>query len=435
MHLILILDNACGLKFPRRPHAYSVRSIGVHRSVELVAVAGWRTPAAGVRTSLKPSGIAIAEAADVVGSDALIHVYEPDLSGNEREYLLDAFDSSWISSKGKYIDAFETQFCQFTGLPHAAAVSNGTVALHLALHCLDLKPGDEVIVPSFTYIASVNTIVQTGAKPVFAEVSAKDWLLDPKDVERRITPRTRAIMAVHLFGLPCDMDALAALAARHELKLIEDCAEALGTFYKGRHVGLFGDVATFSFFGNKTVTTGEGGMVATRHPDLHRRMVIVKGQGQDPNRRYWHLELGFNYRMTNLCAAIGLAQIERVDAILERKRQIGARYRAQLEGVGFDFQQHNAEVLSSEWLVSALVPDNVDRDEVMDALADAGIETRPVFYCAHQMPPYFDPDLDLPISQTIARRGISLPSYPQLSDAQVDFVATTLKAAIGRQAA
>lgn len=221
----------------------------------------------------------------IIGGRSMIYVYEPNLCGREREYLLDAFDSSWISSRGKYLDRFEKDFASYAQVEHAIAVSNGTVALHLALHCLGLGPGDEVIVPSFTYIASVNTIVQTGAKPVFAELNTSDWLLDVEQIEQLITPRTRAIMAVHLYGAVCDMDALCELAARRNLLLIEDCAEALGSTYKGRHVGAFGVVSTFSFFGNKTVTTGEGGMVVTNDPQLASKLKIAKGQGQDPNRR------------------------------------------------------------------------------------------------------------------------------------------------------
>ena len=239
----------------------------------------------------------------------------------------------------------------------------------MALHCLNLQPGDEVIVPSFTYIASVNTIVQAGGTPVFAEVREHDWLLDPDDVRRRMTPRTRAIMPVHLYGLACDMDKLAEIAAEAGCILIEDCAEALGTKWRGRQVGTFGRVSAWSFFGNKTVTTGEGGLVATTDPALHRRMAIVKGQGMDPERRYWHVELGFNYRMTNIAAAIGLGQVERLDDILRCKRAIAAQYRALLAGSGVTFQVASDAVESSEWLISLLLPRGADRTLIMQRLA------------------------------------------------------------------
>lgn len=358
-------------------------------------------------------------------------VYEPDLTGNERRYLLEAFDSSWISSRGAFLDRFEAAFGAVVGTPHVSAVSNGTVALHLALHCLDLAPGDEVIVPSFTYIASVNTIVQAGGVPVFADCTATDWLLDPEDVERRITPRTRAIMPVHLYGAVCDMDRLTAIAARHGSAIVEDCAEALGSTWRGRHVGTFSEVATFSFFGNKTVTTGEGGMVMARDAAMLRKLRIAKGQGMDPDRRYWHVAMGFNYRMTNLAAAIGLGQIERLQAILARKKAIAARYRANLAGRNFTFQQPRPEVDGSEWLVSLLLPPGTNRDAVMDRMARARIETRPVFYCAHHMPHHARPELRLPVSEDIAARGISLPSYPGLTDSDIDRVCEALVEAVG----
>lgn len=360
---------------------------------------------------------------------AMIPVYQPDLSGREREYVLDCVDTAWISSIGKYTERFEQLVASYTGSRHAAAVSNGTVALHLALHCLDVGPGDEVIVPTFTYIASVNTIAQTGATPVFVDSRPGDWLLDVEDVRRKITSRTKAIMAVHLYGSICDMAALTDLAREHRVALVEDCAEALGSTLNGRHVGTFGDIGTFSFFGNKTVTTGEGGMVVTQGDALAARMRKVKGQGQSLERRYWHDEIGFNYRMTNICAAIGVAQMERIDSILERKRQIASLYRSELSGAPFEFQQPLDGVVSSDWLVSLLLPRKSDRDQIMQRLAEENIDSRPVFYCAHHMPMYRTDDAH-PVAEDIAARGISLPSYPALTDDQVRFICQVLSAAV-----
>lgn len=359
-------------------------------------------------------------------------VYRPDLSGNEKLYVNQCLDTTWISSIGDFIDRFEAGFREITGAPYAWCVSNGTVALHLAIHCLDIGPGDEVIVPTFTYIASVNTIAQTGAKPVFVECRSSDWLIDIDDVEAKITPRTKAIMAVHLYGAVCDMPALSALAKSRGLHLIEDCAEALGSTYDGKHVGLFGDVGTFSFFGNKTVTTGEGGMVVCKDEVLARRLKTVKGQGQSPTQRYWHVELGFNYRMTNICAAIGLAQIERLPTILARKRAIGDLYRrlcAERLGNIVSFQKLSANVVSSDWLVSLLLPEGTDRTKVMGRMQENGVDTRPVFYCAHQMPMYSNSE-HFPVSEAIAAHGISLPSYPTLSSADVARVVETLANAL-----
>jgi perosamine synthetase len=370
-----------------------------------------------------------AQTSDRVSPAALIPVYRPDLSGNERRYVMECMDTSWISSLGVFLPRFEQAVAQATGAPHALAVSNGTVALHLALHCLGIGPGDEVIVPAFTYIASVNTIAQTGATPVFADCRASDWLLDPEDVVRRITPRTRAILPVHLYGAACDMAALRRIADAHGLALVEDCAEALGTRIDGRHVGTFGDVGTFSFFGNKTVTTGEGGMVIARDDALAAQLRQVKGQGQSATRRYWHEVIGFNYRMTNIQAAIGLAQMERFDAILARKREIAALYRSALAGLPVTFQRPDAGVESSEWLVTLLLPRGTERDAVMAEMQAHGVETRPVFYCAHHMPMYRR-DEEFPVSEDISARGLSLPSYPALGDADVLRVAETLAAAL-----
>lgn len=360
-----------------------------------------------------------------------IPVYRPDLSGREREYVLDCVDSSWISSIGAYIERFEAAMAGVTGARHAVSVCNGTVALHLALHCLDIGPGDEVIVPSFTYIASVNTIAQTGATAVFAESRGNDWLLDPADIERRITPRTKAIMAVHLYGAACDMTSILEIANRHGLRVIEDCAEALGTTIDGRHVGTFGDIGTFSFFGNKTVTTGEGGMVIAGDDALAARLRMTKGQGQSLTRRYWHEVIGFNYRMTNIAAAIGLGQIERLDAILERKRAIAETYRRLLAPFQVTFQMRRNEVQSSDWLVSLLLPQGTDRDLLMKRMETHGIETRPVFYCAHEMPMYLTSE-SFPIAQDISARGLSLPSYPQLTDLDINRVVDALGSALQR---
>jgi perosamine synthetase len=358
-----------------------------------------------------------------------IPVYRPDLSGNERRYVLECIDSSWISSIGSFIGRFEESVARETGAPHAIAVCNGTVALHLALHCLGVGPGDEVIVPTFTYISSVNTIAQTGATPVFAESAQDDWNLDPLDVERRVTPRTKAIMAVHLYGAPCAMPALMELAKRRGLHVIEDCAEALGSRIASRHVGTFGDAGTFSFFGNKTVTTGEGGMVIATDDTLAARLRLVKGQGQSLTRRYWHETLGFNYRMTNIEAAIGLAQMERLSDIAARKAMIAQNYRTLLAGLPVTFQRLRPNTQSSNWLVSLLLPPGADRDAIMAQMASGGIETRPVFFCAHEMPMY-ETGERFPVAQDIAARGVSLPSYPALTPDDVRRVCDTLSDAL-----
>lgn len=363
----------------------------------------------------------------------MIPVYTPDLSGNERRYVAEAVETSWISSIGPFVDRFEAALRDAIGTPHAIPVSNGTVALHLALHCLDIGPGDEVIVPTFTYIASVNSIRQTGATPVLADVRQDDWLLDINKLEELVTPRTKAIMPVHLYSAVCDPQ-INEFARTRGLKIVEDCAEVLGTTKGGKHVGTDCDVATFSFFGNKTVTTGEGGAVITNNDELAARMRKVKGQGQSRTQRYWHDELGFNYRMTNICAAIGCAQLERLDSILARKRQISRLYRDALANSGAEFQFVPDDVEMSEWLVTLLLPRGVDRDQVMATLSEEGIDSRPAFYCAHQMPMYRS-DKSFPVAEDIARRGISLPSYPALSDDTVVRIAEELRKALTKHRA
>jgi perosamine synthetase len=359
----------------------------------------------------------------------VIKLYEPDLSGNERKYVLECLDTSWISSNGVFVPRFERAFADAIGAPHAIAVSNGTVALHLSLYALGIGPGDEVIVPSLTYISSVNAIALTGATPVFVDSCVDDWLLDPSDVERKITRRTKALLPVHLYGGLCNMTALCELARHYGLAVVEDSAEAMGCTYHGQHAGTFGNIGTFSFYGNKTVTTGEGGIVVTGDADLADRLRLLKGQAQSPSCRYWHTEIGFNYRMTNICAAIGLAQVERWREIIARKRAIAANYRRVLQDLPVTFQKRGPEIESGEWLVSVLLPKEIDRDRVMELMDRDGVETRPLFYCAHQMPMYAA-GLRLPIAEEISRRGISLPSYSQMSEDDVERVVRALRTAI-----
>jgi perosamine synthetase len=346
-------------------------------------------------------------------------VYQPLLAGNEKKYVNECLDSTWISSKGRFIAEFENRFKSYIGIRHASAVSNGTVALHLSLLALGIGPGTEVIVPTLTYIASVNAIAYTGATPVFCDSARNTWQMDPDDVRRKITARTKAIMAVHLYGHPCDMDELVKIAREHELFLVEDCAEAFGAYYDGRHVGRFGDIGTFSFFGNKTITTGEGGMVVTDDETLHDRVIHFKGQGLAKHREYWHDVIGYNYRMTNVCAAIGLAQLEQAANLIERKRRIAQWYKQALQNVPVELHEEIGEVKHSYWMCSLLVPDAADREPLRDMLREHGIETRPLFYPVHSMPMYADHFQRHPVAEDIGWRGINLPSYPSLDEESV----------------
>ncbi len=356
-----------------------------------------------------------------------IPVYEPDLSGREKAYVNECIDSSWISSKGRFVDAFESSFASYIGVRHGLSVSNGTIAVHLAMLALGIGPGDEVITPTLTYIATVNPIRYVGAKPVFAESIKETWQLDPDDVERRITSKTKAIIVVHLYGHACDMDRFVDIARRHGIFLIEDCAEAIGTTYKGVHVGGFGDVSVFSFYGNKMITTGEGGMLVTNSEDRFRLAKRIKGQGLADNREYWHDILGHNFRMTNVCCAIGLAQLERVEEFIARKRRIAERYRTGLSNSTVVFHGESDGTVHSYWMCSILVPHSSVRDAVRKALADAGVETRPLFYPVHTMPMYATDGATFPVAEDIASRGINLPSGPTLALEDVDRICRIVK--------
>lgn len=351
-----------------------------------------------------------------------IPIYKPSIGDLEKKYVLDCLDSTWISSKGSYINQFEQKFADYIGVKYACSVSNGTVALHLALIALGIGSGDEVIVPSLTYIASVNAISYTGASPVFVDSLRETWQMSPTDVENKITKNTKAIMAVHLYGHPCDMDALKDICNRHNLFLIEDCAEAIGTKYKGKHVGQFGDISTFSFFGNKTITTGEGGMVITNNETLYDRSLHFKGQGLAKHRQYWHDVIGYNYRMTNICAAIGLAQLEKVNAFLNRKREIAETYKKAFTNSEYEFHNEASDVTHSYWMCSILVRNAKDRDSLRERLEANGIETRPLFYPVHTMPMYAVKYQNHPIAEDLGWRGINLPSYPGLTEDEINAV-------------
>ena len=354
-----------------------------------------------------------------------IPVYRPALHGNEKKYVDECLDSTWISSKGKYVQKFEDNFAKYTGVKYAVSVCNGTVALHTALLALDIGPGDEVIVPTLTYIASVNSITYTGATPVFVDSLKDTWQVDPEDVLRKISSRTKAILAVHLYGHPCDLYQLGQIAKKNHLFLIEDCAEAIGSLYKGKHVGNFGNIATFSFFGNKTITTGEGGMVTTNNKILAAKTSHLKGQGLAKNREYWHDIIGYNYRMTNICAAIGLAQLEQINKLIAKKIKIAHWYIQGLRGTPAIVQPETGPVRHSYWMVSILVDKPSQRNLLRQALAKAGIETRPLFYPIHMMPMYRAKRF--PVAEDLNQRGITLPSFPDLTHRDVQKICAVIK--------
>lgn len=344
-------------------------------------------------------------------------------------------ETGWISSAGKYVEAFETAFADKIGARHAISVSNGTLALHLALMGIELRPGDEVIVPAVTYIATANAVKYCGGQVRLADVDPVTLNVTPQTVAAAITPRTRAILPVHLFGVPCDIDGILTLARAHGLSVIEDSAEAVGATWNGRSVGTFGDVGMFSFFGNKTITTGEGGMMVTDSDEINARCRLLRGQGMSPERRYWHTVVGYNYRMTNICAAIGLGQLEQLDEKISTRRRLRRAYANAFAAEGIADRlvlPHGApDAFDSVWMVNIVLEANVrpNRDAIAARMAADGIETRPTFYPLYMMPPYSDLDGDFPGSRH-ALRGLTLPTFEALTDDEIGAVARSLAAAI-----
>ncbi len=353
----------------------------------------------------------------------------PDLRGNEEAYAADAVRSTWISSTGPYVDRFEAEFAAACNVRASISVSNGTAALHLAVVALGLGPGDEVIVPSLTYIATANVVRYQGAEPVFVDVDAATWCIDPVLIEAAITPRTRGIIAVHLYGHPADMDAINDIARRHGLWVVEDAAEAYGATYKGRTAGSLATIGTFSFYGNKILTSGEGGALTVDDPEIERRIRLFRGQGMDPNRRYFFPEIGYNYRLTNVAAAILCAQLEVADAMVDARRAIFQRYDSGLSSIPGVAVQPVAEwAAPAPWLYSVTVDEmlfGMSRDSLAARLESSGIETRPFFVPIHTLPPYRGRQgalSVLPVADSLGKTGLSLPTASHLAPASIDRV-------------
>jgi len=354
-------------------------------------------------------------------------VYQPSLSGNEKKYVMECLDSTWISSKGKFINQFEEIFSEYIGIKYSSAVSNGTVALHVALLALDIGKGDEVIVPTFTYIASVNSISYTDAAPVFVDSKEDTWQMDPVEVKKKITLKTKAVMAVHLYGHTCKMDELVNICRENNLYLIEDTAEAFGSKYAGKFAGTFGDISTFSFFGNKTITTGEVGMISTNSKELYDLVVRLKGQGLAAGKEYFHDIIGYNYRMTNICAAIGCAQLENATDIIIKKREIANWYNNELNDLPLQLHKEAKDVFHTYWMYTVMVDDAERRDKLRIFLKEKGIETRPAFHPVHQMPMYYKEGDSFTVAESLALKGINLPSYPGLNESDVKYISEQIK--------
>jgi perosamine synthetase len=362
-------------------------------------------------------------------SDSFIPISKPYIGAREKQLVLDALDSGWVSSIGKYIDEFEANFARYCGTEYAIAVSNGTTGLHLALAALGLKPGDEVIIPDLTFVATANAVAYTGATPILADIDADTLGMDPASVKSLISARTRAIIPVHLYGHPADMDALTEIGDAHGVPIIEDAAEAHGAEYRGRRVGGLGKCGVFSFYGNKVITTGEGGMLTTNDRDFHQRARRLRDHAMSPQRRYFHEERGFNYRITNLQAALGVAQLERIDDFLGRRAEIMSWYEQEIattEQVRLNRVKNWAK--SAFWMVCLEVDwfDETRRHAFMQALKARGIDSRPYFCTMSSMPMY--KQTSMPISARKAQIGLNLPSYYELTRLEVQRIGSDVNA-------
>jgi perosamine synthetase len=357
----------------------------------------------------------------------------PSITDREVEYIAEAARTGWHQDYLKYIKLFEERFAAYVDRRHAIATSSGTGALHLAYAALGVGPGDEIIVPNITWIASIDPALHLGAVPVFADIERDTWCLDPNDIERRITPRTKVILVVHLYGHMADMAPIQRIAEEHGLKILEDAAQAVGAEYHERRGGSFGDVSAISFTGTKTLTTGEGGMLLTDDPDLHRRAAHLNDHCQDPERRFWNEGLGYKYKMSNIEAACGLAQLERVEELVAKKRQIFSWYRDRLGGIAeLQFNAERPGTTNALWMTTVVVDGacGIDKQELMSRLGEYGIQTRPFFYPLSELPP-LKADADTPVSMDISPRAINLPSAHDLTEEDVEFVCTALLEVLG----
>jgi perosamine synthetase len=371
-----------------------------------------------------------------------IPVNVPILDGNERKYVLECLDSGWISSEGSFVPRFEEAFAAAHGRKYGIAVCNGSAALDAAVVALNLGPGDEVILPSFTIISCAAAIVRAGATPVVVDSDAATWNMDVRQVESAITPRTKAIMVVHIYGLPVEMDPILAMARKHGLKIIEDNAEEQGQTYRKKICGSFGDISAFSFYSNKHVTTGEGGMLLTDNPALADRCRSLRNLGFEPPRRFVHHELGWNLRMTNLQAALGLAQVESLDRHVAMKRRVGRRYNELLAGLN-DIQLPLAQTNYAEniyWVYGLVLGDSYafDAVEIIRRLEARKIGTRPFFWPMHEQPVFRKMDLfssvRCPVAERLARRGFYIPSGLGIKPGEMEIVAQQVREALMMQA-
>ena len=361
----------------------------------------------------------------------VIPVCQPTLEGNERKYVLECMDTNWISSRGKFVDEFEEGFSHYCGVRFGITTNSGTTALHLALATMGLEEGNEVIIPSFTMISTANAVSYLGAKPIPVDVDPDTWNIDPDKIEAKITEKTRAIIPIHTYGHPADMDRLQAIADKHGLDIVEDAAEAHGAEYKGKRVGSFGKMASFSFYANKIITTGEGGMIVTDDEELAGRLHTLRNYGFTQERHFWHKVMGFSYRMTNLQAAIGLGQFEKIDELIQGRIDNARLYSKLLADIpGITTPHESEDVKAVYWMYGVLVEDDfgLSKDELRQKLAGRGIETRSFFIPIHLQPIYsYLLSDEFPVSEELGRKGFYLPSASNLRPDQIEFIVDVIR--------
>jgi perosamine synthetase len=362
-----------------------------------------------------------------------IPICEPTLRGNELKYVTNCLQTNWISSRGNYLLEFEEKFSKFCNAKHGITAANGTAALHMATVALGIGKGDEVIMPTLTMIATANPVILAGATPVFVDSESYTWNMDVDAIEEKITPKTKAIMPVHIYGHPVDMDPLLKLARKHGLFVIEDAAEAHGAMYKGKVVGCLGDIGCYSFYTNKIITTGEGGMAVTNSDKVAEELRLLRDLAHSKEKRYLHYQVGYNYRMTNLQAAIGVAQMEKIDEFVDARRNHAKTYNSilkDLDGIALPPEADWAK--NVYWLYSILIQNEfgVSRDELIAELAKRGIETRPFFIPMHKQPIFKKMGIvngEFPVADELCEKGICLPSSNSLTEKQIEYVCNALK--------
>lgn len=357
-----------------------------------------------------------------------VSLVQPDLSGNEYRYLVECVDTGWVSSKGKFIHLFENRFAEFIGTKYAVSTNSGTAALHLALVALGLSSNDEVLVPDLTFVATANAVAYTGAKPVLVDVDRNSWNIAPEHILEKITPHTKAVIVVHLYGNPVDMTSISKIAKKYGLYVIEDAAEAHGAQHRNKTVGSLGDIGCFSFYGNKIITTGEGGMITTNSKRIADKVRFLRDHAMDKTRSYYHPCIGFNYRMTNLQAAIGLAQLERIDSFISKKLSVAAKYDQLLHRLDslIELPPRTSGLKNVFWMYSIVLKRRKLRDKLRQYLAKNGIESRPFFVPLHHMPMYRELNT-YPNSNYLSKNGISLPSNIFLTDSDIEYVSQTIR--------